>query len=80
MNKSVISFPPCFDGPRQWSAYLSICQSTLKRERERPYDGDGQYRPQFNFCRDCERSHAESMAAAGRCNPAVFRGVAVVVA
>ncbi len=73
-------FPPCFDGPRQWSAYLSICQSTMKRERERPFDAAGQYRPQFNFCRDCDHAHASAMAQAGKCQPNVFHGIAVVTA
>lgn len=68
--------PPCFSTPHQWSEYLSQAQQH-KRDARRPFNGNGDYRPEFNFCGDCTTGHSGDMKAAGRCQPDVLRVIPI---
>jgi hypothetical protein len=64
--------PACFPDSLQWAAYLLSCQESAKREVGKPFR-NGEYKPEFNFCADCDSEHRRNMSEAGRCNPKVFR-------
>ena len=63
--------PACFADQDQWAAYLLAAQLGSKSS-SKPFF-EGKYRPNHNFCRDCTKPHADKMAAADKCNPAIHR-------
>lgn len=74
--------PACFPDRMQWAAYLLSCQGDAKREPDKPFKGcefKPEFKPEFNFCADCDFDHRARMADAGKCAPHVFR-IAVVAA
>lgn len=66
--------PACFPDQEQWAVYLMDCQEA-KRPSSRPFER-GQYRPAFNFCRDCTPEHQRQMQCAGKCNPQYLKATA----
>lgn len=71
--------PACFPDRMQWAAYLLSCQETAKRESGKPFDNSGVFKPEFNFCADCDYDHRNRMREVEKCAPHAFR-IAVVAA
>lgn len=65
--------PACFSSRTVWSEYLHSAQRYSKA-RVLPFSG-GVFNPDFQFCKDCTRPHAEQMALAGKCSPNKFRAL-----
>lgn len=65
--------PPCFSDQYQWANYLIGCQDAAKKVDSAPFDTSNDYRPRFNFCADCDASHATAMQGAGKCLPHMHR-------
>jgi len=61
--------PECFRSRTTWSLYLLDHVG----DKNKPFNADGTYRPEFNFCGDCTLAWSIQMAHAGKCNPSVFR-------
>ena len=71
--------PRCFSDRSSWVEYLYQSQTAGRRLSARPLDEAGQYRPAFNFCRDCIPDHARHMADIGWCEPRALRAPGAVV-
>lgn len=69
--------PACFSDQDQWVAYLLAAQLGSK-SATKPFF-EGAYRPNFNYCRDCRKEHADAMAARDKCNPSLHRTVSKLV-
>lgn len=65
--------PACFADRRSWLQYLAQSQQYNKSASARPFDVDGQYRPAWDYCRDCLHEHAAAMRADGKCDPEALR-------
>jgi hypothetical protein len=59
--------PRCFSARDIWISYLTTAQE-VDKDSARPFGPDGQYRPDFAFCRDCASKHAAVMTLEGRCD------------
>ena len=57
--------PRCFATRDTWVRYLQSAQDHEKEER-RPFV-NGNYRPSFAFCKDCDLAHRRQMLAEKKC-------------
>jgi hypothetical protein len=66
--------PPCFADKFIWREYLISFAASQHRKGEHKVfilqlEAPPTFNYRLNFCRDCDRSHRESMAFEQRCRP-----------